>query len=37
MIKTRKLKQKIKKYMSKKEHIIEEIRKIYDPDLPVNI
>ena len=37
MIKKRKLKQKIKKDMSKKEQIIEEIRKIYDPELPVNI
>ena len=36
MTKMRKLKQKIK-YMSKKEQIIEEIRKIYDPELPVNI
>jgi len=24
-------------YMTKKEQIIEEIRKIYDPELPVNI
>ena len=30
------LKQKIK-YMSKKEQIVEEIRKIYDTELPVNI
>jgi len=34
--KKKRLKQKIKK-MSKKEEIIDEIRKIYDPDLPVNI
>jgi len=34
--KKKRLKQKIKK-MSKKEEIIDEIRKIYDPELPVNI
>ena len=35
MIKKKRLKQKIN--MSKKDQIIEEIRKIYDPELPVNI
>tara|TARA_Y100001958_G_C20697546_1_gene205117 strand:- start:21 stop:359 length:339 start_codon:yes stop_codon:yes gene_type:complete len=34
-IKKRKLRQKIE--MEKKEKIIEEIKKIYDPEIPVNI